>query len=148
MGRRFNRSLTDFETAVTDGFDFTQSDGFGETLHRNIHEWFNKTENQTLWKELQDMTTIENKTSATAAETSGNPFTGRNIVVMGKLNHFTRDSINARIESLGAKAGSAVSKATDYLVAGDKAGSKLGKAQSLGIPVLSEQQFLQMAESA
>lgn len=94
------------------------------------------------------MTTIENKTSATAAETSGNPFTGRNIVVMGKLNHFTRDSINARIESLGAKAGSAVSKATDYLVAGDKAGSKLGKAQSLGIPVLSEQQFLQMAESA
>ncbi|MCL2500659.1 MAG: NAD-dependent DNA ligase LigA [Defluviitaleaceae bacterium] len=151
LGKRFDRSLAAFEAAVADGFDFTRLDGFGETLHRNIHEWFTKTENQTLWKELQDMTTIENKpptTATTTTETSGNPFDGRTIVVTGKLNHFTRDSINARIESLGAKAGSAVSKATDYLIAGDKAGSKLGKAQSLGVPVLSEQQFLQMAESA
>jgi DNA ligase (NAD+) len=77
-----------------------------------------------------------------------NPFIGRIIVVTGKLENFTRDSINARIESLGAKAGSSVSKSTDYLICGEKAGSKLGKAQSLGVKVLSEWEFLSMAKSA
>ena len=77
-----------------------------------------------------------------------NPFAVKTVVVTGKLELFTRDSINAKIESLGAKAGSAVSKNTDYLICGDKAGSKLDKAHALGITVLSEEQFLSMAESA
>ena len=51
----------------------------------------------------------------------GNTLTGRTIVVTGKLESFTRDSINAKIESLGAKAGSSVSKNTDYLICGEKA---------------------------
>ena len=92
------------------------------------------------------MTTIENNTAA-AAETTANAFTGRTIVVTGKLEYFTRDTINAKIESLGAKAGSAITKHTDYLICGEKAGSKLDKARSLGIEVLSEQQFLSMASA-
>ena len=92
------------------------------------------------------MTTIEKK--GVAANDRGNPFAGRTIVVTGKLESFTRDSVNAKIESLGAKAGSSVTRNTDYLICGDKAGSKLGKARALGIKVLSEQQFLRMAESA
>ena len=79
--------------------------------------------------------------------TQENPFTGKNVVVTGKLELFTRSSINAKIEQLGAKAGSAVSKNTDYLICGDKAGSKLSKAQELGITVLSENQFLEMASA-
>ena len=94
------------------------------------------------------MTTIKKKSAAASAENRGNPFAGRTIVVTGKLESFTRDSINAKIESLGAKAGSSVSSNTDYLICGEKAGSKLGKAQSLGIKILSEQQFLGMAKSA
>ena len=94
------------------------------------------------------MATIVKKNAAKAAENRGNPFVGRIIVVTGKLENFTRDSINAKIESLGAKAGSSVSSNTDYLICGEKAGSKLSKAQSLGVKVLSEQQFLNMAESA
>jgi DNA ligase (NAD+) len=89
---------------------------------------------------------IEKKGSAW--QVADNPFTGRTIVVTGKLVHFTRDTINAKIVSLGATAGSAVSKNTDYLICGDKAGSKLDKATALGIKVLTEQQFLNMAESA
>jgi len=92
------------------------------------------------------MTTIE-KNTATAL-TDCNPFTGRTIVVTGTLIHFTRNGINAKIEELGAKAGSAISKNTDYLIAGEKAGSKLTKARELGVTVLTEQQFLSMAESA
>lgn len=82
-----------------------------------------------------------------AATNQGNPFAGKTVVVTGKLELFTRSSINAHIEQLGAKAGSAVSKNTDYLICGDKAGSKLAKAQELGITVLSEDQFLAMASA-
>ena len=92
------------------------------------------------------MTTIEKKITAT--ETINNPFAERTIVATGKFEHFTRDTINAKIGSLGAIAGSTVSKNTDYLICGDKAGSKLDKARSLGVTVLTEQEFLMMAQSA
>ena len=88
------------------------------------------------------------KSKNTAAENLNNPFVGRTIVVTGKLEHFSRDTINAKIEELGAKAGSAVSQNTDYLIVGAKAGSKLDKAQSLGVTVLTEQEFLSMAQCA
>jgi DNA ligase (NAD+) len=146
LSRIFNGELGAFESAVHRGFDFTGLDGFGEVLHNNIHAWFQNVENLNLWKEMQKMTDIEKKgSSAKAAE---NPFAGRTIVVTGKLVNFTRDSINAKIEELGAKAGSAVSKNTDYLICGEKAGSKLDKARALDIKVLSEQEFLDMAQSA
>jgi DNA ligase (NAD+) len=77
-----------------------------------------------------------------------NPFTGRIIVVTGKLEYFTRDTVNAKIVSLGAKAGSSVSKNNDYLICGEKEGGKLGKAKSVGVKVLSEREFLSMAKSA
>jgi len=76
----------------------------------------------------------------------GKFFSGRTIVVTGKLESFTRDSINVKIESLGAKAGSSVSKYTDYLICGKKAGSKLDKAREFGVKVITEQQFLSMAK--
>ena len=85
-----------------------------------------------------------NKKENIVTGNAGNFFAGHTIVVTGKLDCFTRNSINAMIKSLGAIAGSSVSKNTDYLLCGDKAGSKLGKARNLGIPVLTEQQFLRM----
>ena len=62
----------------------------------------------------------------------------------GSFETFTRDIINAQIEALGAKAGGSVSKKTDYLVAGDKAGSKKEKAEALGVTVFSEAEFRAM----
>jgi len=144
--RHFNGSLNAFETAAYTGFDFTVLQDFGAVLHRNIHDWFKVKENQKLWKELQTMLKISKKSAGT--KKTGNCFAGRTIVVTGKLESFTRESINAKIESLGAKAGSSVSSNTDYLICGEKAGSKLGKAKALGVTVLNEQQFLDMAESA
>lgn len=147
LGRYFAGDLNAFESAVDDGFDFTQLNDFGEVLHRNIHAWFRIEENRILWEELQQMMNIE-KNTATSTEVTGNPFAGCTVVVTGKLELFTRNSINARIESLGAKAGSSVSKNTDYLICGENAGSKLDNARKLGIPVLTEQQFLEMAGEA
>ena len=77
-------------------------------------------------------------------ETKNNKFAGCTIVATGKLEHFTRDGINSKIAELGASAGSSVTKQTDYLICGEKARSKLTKAQQLGIPILTEQQFLEM----
>ncbi len=75
---------------------------------------------------------------------NSNPFTGCTIVATGKLKNFTRDSINNRIISLGATASNSVTRKTNYLICGDKPGSKLIKARELGITVLTEQEFLKM----
>jgi DNA ligase (NAD+) len=146
LDRCFGGDLDALAAAVESGFDFTQLNDFGEVLHRNIRDWFKIDKNKNLWKEMKAMANIENKTTATEAK--GNPFSGKMVVVTGTLANFTRNSINAKIEELGAKAGSAVSKNTDYLIAGESAGSKLTKAQALGIPVLTEQEFLAMAKGA
>jgi DNA ligase (NAD+) len=142
----FNGDLNALKAAANDGFDFRTLPGFGDVLHRNIYEWFRDKENINLWEGLQKMLNIETKN--TSAETTGNTFAGKTVVVTGKLAYFTRDSVNARIESLGAKAGSSVSRNTDYLICGEKAGSKLDKAQALGITVLSELEFIDMTKSA
>ena len=74
-----------------------------------------------------------------------NIFTGCTIVATGKLQRFTRDEINAKILELGAKPGSSVTKKTNYLICGEKAGSKLNKALSLGVTILTEDEFLRMS---
>ncbi len=144
LGRCFDWSLRAFEVAVDNGYDFTQLPDFGETLHNNIHEWFSIEENRLLWEELKPMVNIEKK-EMNAIPAQDNPFVGLTIVVTGKVEPYTRDGINAKIVSLGAKAGSSVSKNTDYLICGEKAGSKLAKAQSLGVTVLSPAEFFRMA---
>jgi DNA ligase (NAD+) len=68
-------------------------------------------------------------------------FSGKTFVVTGKLEKYTRDEIHALVEKLGGRAASSVSKNTDYLVAGENAGSKLEKATSLGVKVISETDF-------
>ena len=143
LGRCFDWSLRAFEVAVDTGYDFTQLPDFGETLHNNIHEWFRIEENRILWEELKPMVNIEKKEMNTPT-VQDNPFAGKTIVVTGKVEPYTRDGINAKIFSLGAKAGSSVSKNTDYLICGENAGSKLAKAQSLGVAVLSPAEFFRM----
>jgi len=143
LGRCFDWSIRAFEVAVDTGYDFTQLPDFGETLHNNIHEWFRIEENRILWEELKPMVNIEKKEMNIPA-VQDNPFAGKTIVVTGKVEPYTRDGINAKIFSLGAKAGSSVSKNTDYLICGENAGSKLAKAQSLGVAVLSPAEFFRM----
>ena len=72
------------------------------------------------------------------------PLQGKTIVATGSLQHFKRDEIKKLIVSLGGRASGSVSKNTSYVVAGEKAGSKLNKAKELGIPILSEEEFKQL----
>ena len=68
-------------------------------------------------------------------------FFGKTIVATGKLENYTRDEIQAKLVSLGATPASSVTKKTDYVIVGENAGSKLTKAQQLGIKTLTEEEF-------
>lgn len=72
---------------------------------------------------------------------TANPFVGKTVVATGKLQNYTRDGIQMKLLSLGANPASSVTKKTDYLIVGEKAGSKLTKAQQLGIRTLTEEEF-------
>lgn len=104
-----------------------------------------------LWGSLQKELHFENGLDAQTSgeennmdKTTNNTFAGCTIVATGNLENFTRNGINAKIISLGATPGSSVTKKTDYLICGEKAGSKLAKAEQLGVKILTEQEFLNM----
>lgn len=141
----FKGNLQEFAKAAVDCFDFTFLPEFGEKMSRSIREWFHDWDNLKLWKTLQKEFHFEEREEDTMKDMKeNNPFAGCTVVATGKLENFTRDGINSRITSLGATAGSSVTRKTDYLICGEKPGSKLAKARELGIPVLTEQQFLDM----
>ena len=73
-------------------------------------------------------------------------FQGKTLVVTGKMRGYSRHEINEKIETLGAKARSSVSRRTDYVIAGENAGIKLTKAKQIGIPILTEQEFEKMIQ--
>ena len=146
LERYFHGDLQEFAKAAVDCFDFTSLPDFGDTMCRNIWDWFHDYGNLKLWKTLQKEVHIKKMEDITMAKkmnhTKSNPFAGCTIVVTGKLENFTRNTINDKISSIGATAGSSVTKKTNYLICGEKPGSKLTKAKELGIPVLTEQEFL------
>lgn len=148
LSRQFHGSLEKFEDAVNHQYDFRQLPDFGETLHNNIHDWFCEEENRYIWEELQKMMNIEKRgdeQAVTENNVQDNPFVGLTLVMTGKVEPYTRSEINNMIESLGAHAGSSVSKKTDYLICGENAGSKLDKARSLRVTVLTPAEFFKMA---
>ena len=148
LAKVFHSSLEEFENAVMTGYDFTQLPDFGDTLHNNITAWFQSEDNWYIWEELRTLVNVRQPEPAAEPQRPDNPFAGKTVVVTGKVEPYTREGINARIESLGAHAGSSVSGKTDYLICGEKAGSKLDKARELGIPVLTPFQFFRMAGGA
>jgi NAD-dependent DNA ligase len=85
--------------------------------------------------------------SALTAQDSSGVLSGKTIIVTGTLKHFKRDEIEALIVKHGGRAAGSVSKKTDYVLAGEEAGSKLDKAKQLGVQVISEEEFQRMIKS-
>lgn len=147
LSRQFGGSWDAFEQAICSGFDFTQLEDFGQVMHDNIYNWYNDAEEAKLWRPaLKHITFLEEDNPM--PDMKNNPFTSKTVVATGKLEHYTRDGIQMKLLSLGAKPASSVSKKTDYLIVGESAGSKLEKARSLGVTTLTEQEFLKMLADA
>lgn len=119
-------------------------DGIGSTIASSIRDWFSvdwHVEIVERWKAAG--VRMEDEEQEAGAQT----LEGLTIVATGSLSTFTRDGIKEAILGAGGKASSSVSKKTDYVVAGESAGSKLEKAESLGVPVLDEDQFRVLLET-
>ncbi len=119
----------------------TYVDDLGEITANSVHEFFSQEQTHDLIKRLKEakvnMKLIED-------ENTDERFLGKTFVLTGTLEKYTRDEASDIIEKFGGKTSSSVSKKTSYVLAGDEAGSKLTKAQSLGIPVITEAEFEEM----
>lgn len=122
-------------------YDFTQLEDFGQVMAKSFTDYFDEYINE-IEELAYEMTFVA---PVVTKKQEDNPFTDKTVVVTGKLNHFTRDSINEKIVSLGAKTAGSVSKKTDYLITNEASGSsKYKKAVELGVPVITEDEFLKM----
>lgn len=130
-----------FEYLLNQDFDWTTLDDFGQVMSDSIKQWFKDTINTRTYIDLLNLIQIQ-KTEI--KEIHNSIFANKIVVVTGTLQHFTRDTITAKLEELGAKVSGSVSKKTDYLIAGEKAGSKLSKAQQFGVKILTEDDFVNM----
>lgn len=128
--------------------DIAAIEGFGTIMAQSTAAYFALDESRKLVKEVRQLgiNTVDLSPPVTAAEDS--PFFGKTFVITGTLPHYKRTEAAAVIESLGGKVASSVSKKTDYVLAGEEAGSKLTKAQTLGITILDEAVFEEMRKTA
>ena len=120
-----------------DAAALTQIPDIGEITAAFITEWFANPQSQHLIGRLREAgVSFESR-----EEIKDTRFAGMTFVLTGTLQHYTRDEAAAIIESFGGKASSSVSKKTRYVLAGENAGSKLTKAENLGIEIITEQEF-------
>ena len=115
----------------------------GQTVAESVHDWFRDMANIDLVERLK-AAGVKTETDAASVEMLDERFIGKTFVLTGKLENYTRDEAAKFIEDRGGRVSSSVSKKTDYVVAGTDAGSKLIKAESLGVAMLDEEQFREM----
>jgi DNA ligase (NAD+) len=117
----------------------------GRTVAESVYEWFRDPRNVDLVARLK-AAGVQTDIGDAAGAAADERFEGKTFVLTGKLESYTRDEAAALIEQRGGRVSSSVSKKTDYVVAGEDAGSKLTKAESLGVKVLTESEFRSMSE--
>ena len=123
--------------------EMTEVRDIGSTTAQSIVQWRSQEQSQHLIAQLREL-----GVNFTGEQTvKGDLFAGKTIVLTGKLTVFTRKQATELIESLGGRASGSVSKKTDFVVAGENAGSKLKKANELGIPVYTETEFQALIQS-
>jgi len=117
----------------------------GEVVAKSIVTWFAQEENRKLLRRLREAG-VNTQAHQTVARTGSAKLAGKTFVLTGTLSE-PRENIKERIIAAGGKVSSSVSKKTDYVVAGENAGSKLDDAQRLGVKILNERQLAELAES-
>lgn len=141
LGRSF-ATLDDILAATEE--QLKEADDVGEVIVKSIEQWRNEPKNRDLIERLRAAGLNFKSELYQAAPPSG-PFTGKTFVLTGTLPTLSREAASAKIEALGGKTSGSVSKKTDYVLAGEEAGSKLEKAQKLGVKIIDEAEFLKLA---
>lgn len=142
ISEHFNGSFEDFINAYFYWhFDWSILEDFGQVMADNMNTYLHNS------LEMINDLALEMRfvKSERKSEITESPFNGKSVAVTGKLIHFTRDTINAKLESLGAKPVSSVTKQCSYLITNETSGSsKYKKAVELNIPIINEEMFLNM----
>jgi DNA ligase (NAD+) len=127
--------------------DLTSMDGIGPVLAQNIVAFFHNEESQIILSRMKNFgLTMEVDRNLSSGENL--IFDGKTIVLTGTLPTLSRADATEKIEKAGGKVSGSVSKKTSYVLAGESAGSKLDKANSLGVPILSEEEFMSLLNQA
>jgi DNA ligase (NAD+) len=135
LAARF-RTLDALRAATLD--ELSSVNEIGPIIAQSVYDWLHNSSGE---KTIDDLTRQGVTTETVGATAGPRRLEGKTLVVTGTLTRYTRDQINELIAREGGRAASSVSKKTDYVVAGEEAGSKLDKARQLGVPVLTEEEF-------
>lgn len=138
LAKKF-KTMDNLENASLESF--IDVDDMGEIMAKSIFEFFSQPQTKDL---LQRLKQANVNMSLKENELIDDRFSNKTFVITGKLDKYSRDEVEEIIEKHGGKASSSVSKKTDYVLAGEDAGSKLTKAEGLGIKVISEEEFEEM----
>ena len=122
--------------------ELTEVPDVGEVTAANIYEWFHQEQSKHMVEKLR-AAGVNFESKRVISDTR---FAGKTFVLTGALSKFTREEATEKIELFGGKASGSVSKKTSFVVVGENAGSKERKARELGIPILSEDEFLEMIQ--
>ncbi|TCP58091.1 DNA ligase (NAD+) [Tumebacillus sp. BK434] len=150
MARDLAETFGSLQRVQTAAFDeLVAIPGFGDIVAESITTFFGQERIQTsIERMLQAGVHPTHEAPQIAEAAAESPFFGKTVVLTGTLTALGRNDAKAKLEAFGAKVTGSVSKKTDFVVAGDEAGSKLTKAQELGVTVLTEQEFLALIGEA
>ena len=145
--RTLAAEFKDYESLHEASIEALQSlPDFGEITAGVLHEFLHSPMGQEVFDGLEEVgVSLISEAGPSAGES---PFAGKTIVITGTLESTDRRELTGRLESMGAKVAGSVSAKTDLLIAGEKAGSKLSKAESLGVEVWDERKLLEVIGSA
>lgn len=138
-GRRDLMELADLDRTALESIH-----EIGPTVAESVADFFAQPANIEELNRLRSAGLTFTQKVRSRDELADSPFFDKTVVLTGTLERFTREEAKERIQALGGKVSGSVSKKTDFVIAGESAGSKLTKAQELGVPVLSEDEFLEL----
>jgi DNA ligase (NAD+) len=143
LARRFH-SLEALSAAALE--ELQSVGGIGPEIAGGVHAWLQQPENQALLEKLR-RAGLRTQDEAPADDGAPRPLAGKTIVITGTLPHLSREEATAAAEQAGGRVTSSVSKKTDFVLAGENAGTKLDKARTLGVEVIDEAEFLRRTRS-
>ena len=148
VAKALARSFPDLDAVFAASVDqLTATEDVGEVIANSIVQWHGDPRNRRLIERLRKAG-LNFKSSLYRPAAAAGPLDGKTFVLTGTLPSMTREEAAAKIEALGGKVSGSVSRKTDFLLAGAEAGSKLDKAQKLGVKTIDEREFLIMCKDA